>query len=75
MSPGFFSFFVITVLIRQLVTLFHRIRKISSEFSNRHKSITELVSSDFSEDAMKQFENVGPTFSNCNPFPSWSSAA
>ena len=45
MSLGFCSFFVITVLIIQIVTLFHAQnvaftakRKISSEFSNRHKT-------------------------------------
>ena len=50
MTPGFCSFFVITLLIIQLVTLFHaqnacpfhRKRKIPSEFSNRHQTIASF---------------------------------
>ena len=49
MSPGFCSFFVITVLIIQLVTLFHAQNvaftakgRYQVEFSNRHQTITSF---------------------------------
>ena len=80
MSPGFCSFFVVTVLIIQLVTLFHAqnvpfTAKGRYQVNFRIDTNLLLVLSDFFQETTTQFEKVGPTLSNCNPFPSWSSAA
>ena len=79
MSPGFCSFFVITVLIIQLTTLFHAqnvalTAKGIYQVNFRIDTKLLLFLSDFSKTTI-QFEKVGPTFSNWNPFPSLSSAA
>ena len=80
MSPGFCSFFVITVLIIQLATLFHA-ENVAFTAKGRYQANFRidtkllLVLSDFFQDTTIQFEKVGPTFSNCNPFPSKSTAA
>ena len=80
MSPGFSSLFVITVQKIQLVTLFHAQNVLLTakgryQVNFRIDTKLLLVLSDFSTDTTIQFENVGLTFSNCNPCPSWSSEA
>ena len=65
MSPGFCSFFVITVQIIQLVTLFHA-QNVLFTAKGRYQvnfgidTKLLLVLSDFSTDATIQFENVVP---------------
>ena len=43
-----------------------------SEFMQRVQAIISVkFVNDFLKDASTELENVGRTFSSCNPFPSW----